>query len=47
MTGTPSTSTDCTVTGVTFPSVAGYTVTLTVDDGNGGTDMATDSIGPC
>jgi hypothetical protein len=45
--GNPGTGNDCTVDGVTFPNVAPYDVTLTVDDGKGGTDTATMSIGPC
>ena len=47
MTGTPATSTDCTVTGVTFPNLTGYPVTLTVSDGRGGTDAITLDIAPC
>ncbi|MGB0911081.1 MAG: Ig-like domain-containing protein, partial [Nitrospirales bacterium] len=39
--GSPATSNDCTASGVTFPSVAPYDVTLTVSDGNGGTDTQT------
>lgn len=45
--GTPSTSTECEGVEVTFPSVAPYDVTLTVDDGNGNTDAVTESIAPC
>jgi len=32
---------------VTFPNAAPYTVTLTIDDGNGGTDTTSMSIAPC
>ena len=45
--GTPNTATGQVVTGVTFPNVAPYPVTLSVDDGRGGTDSATTAIGPC
>lgn len=45
--GTPGTSAECTATGIKFPNVAPYPVTLTVSDGNGGTATAEMSIGPC
>ena len=45
--GTPSTATGPVVTGVTFPNVAPYEITLTVDDGNGGADSAGMIMGPC
>jgi PKD repeat protein len=44
--GTPLNSTECTVTGVTFPNAAPYTVTLTVNNGTESA-TATQSIGPC
>jgi hypothetical protein len=44
--GTPGTSTNCTQTGVTFPNVSPYTVTLTVSDGMA-IDVATMNIAPC
>ena len=45
--GTPPTSTDCVTSGVTFPNQAPYNVTLTVDDGKGGTDKIISPIAPC
>lgn len=45
--GTPGTSTDCAASGITFPHAAFYNVTLTVSDGNGGTDEVVMPIGPC
>ena len=45
--GTPGSSTDCSVTGVTFPNQAPYPVTLEVDDGNGGTNSTMELIAPC
>ena len=44
--GTPSTATTCVVTGVTFPNIAPYPVTLTVSDGTA-IDQATMNIAPC
>ena len=45
--GTPSSGSECTVDGVTFPNAAPYPVTLTVQDGNGGEATTTMNIGPC
>lgn len=45
--GTPSTSSDCTVEDVSFPGAAPYAVTLMVDDGNGGTDSVQMDIARC
>jgi hypothetical protein len=45
--GNPSTSSDCTVSGVTFPNRAPYQVVLTVSDGNGGTGIASMQVMPC
>ncbi len=45
--GNPPNSNSCTPPTVTFPNVAPYTVRLTVDDGRGGTNQATDTIAPC
>jgi hypothetical protein len=44
--GTPGTGDMCSVSGVTFPNFAPYTVTLTVSDGTN-SDMASMQIGPC
>ena len=44
--GTPDASTQCTQD-VTFPSVAPYDVTLTVNDGRDGQASATMQIAPC
>ncbi len=45
--GNPSSATGPVVSGVTFPNIAPYPVTLSVDDGRGGTDSATVNVGPC
>ena len=47
MSGNPSSATGRVVTGVTFPNVAPYPVTLSGDDGRGGTDSETMNMGPC
>ncbi len=45
--GTPSSATSEVVTGVTFPNIAPYPITLTVTDGAGASDSATVSVAPC
>jgi len=45
--GNPGASTQCTVEGVTFPNVAPYDITLTVEDPDGHTDVASGTIEPC
>ena len=45
--GNPSSATGQVVSGVTFPNVRAYPVTLSVDDARGGTDSATMNMAPC
>ena len=45
--GTPSSATGEVVTGVTFPNIAPYPITLTVTDDAGASDSATMSVAPC
>jgi len=45
--GSPSTSTNCTQGGVTFPSANPYNVRLIVTDEDGYTDLVTIPIAPC
>ena len=45
--GTPDSSTQCTANGVTFPSVAPYTITLTVENSRGETAFKSRILEPC
>ena len=45
--GNPSSATGEVVTGVTFPNVRPYPITLTVADGAGASDSATVNVAPC
>ena len=45
--GTPGASNICNPTGVTFPNQNPYTVTLIVNDGQGGMDSTSMNVEPC
>lgn len=45
--GTPSSSVECEVSGVTFPNRNPYAVTLIVTDSDGNTDSVQESVAPC